>query len=82
MPTVQTAEESIVVVLAPRQYLEGHGLKIDLEQRLEITGSRVARPGAPVLVAAEIKAGNRTVRLRDPDGRPLWQAEQGKPQGP
>jgi hypothetical protein len=69
---VKTDKEEISVVLGPRWYLENQDVKIEAKDRLEIKGSRVTVQGQPTLIAAEVKKGDETLRLRDESGVPVW----------
>lgn len=39
---------------------------------MEVTGSRVTFDGKPAIIAAEVKKGGETLKLRDEKGRPVW----------
>jgi hypothetical protein len=45
--------------------------------RIEVTGWRVVR-GKSALVAAELKRGDRIMRLRDREGASLWRRRTGR----
>ena len=47
-------------------------VKIEPKDKVEIKGSRVTMQGQPVLIAAEVKKGDETLKLRDDAGIPLW----------
>ncbi|MCM8781112.1 MAG: hypothetical protein NC908_04240 [Candidatus Omnitrophica bacterium] len=49
-------------------------------ETLTITGSKLTTGQGVVLLAAEIKAGDQVIKLRDAQGQPLWR-QQG-PGGP
>jgi hypothetical protein len=74
MVTVQLAtdKETLTVWLAPSWFLEGQDFKISGLDRLEVTGSRLMVDGRPLVLAAAVKKGDRTLRLRDAQGNPLW----------
>jgi len=60
------------VILGPQWYLENQDVKIEPKDKVEIKGSRVTIQGKPALVAAEVKKGEETLRLRDESGVPVW----------
>jgi hypothetical protein len=70
--TMKTDRETIVVVLGPVSYVEGQQLTITPKDKLEIKGSRMSIDGQPALIAAEVKKGDKIVKLRDESGVPLW----------
>jgi hypothetical protein len=39
---------------------------------VEVKGSRVTIAGKPVVIAAEVKKGDETLKLRDDNGIPAW----------
>jgi hypothetical protein len=69
---VKTDKEEVSVVLGPQWYLENQDVKLEPKDKVEIKGSRVTVQGKPALIAAEVKKGNETLRLRDESGAPVW----------
>ena len=47
-------------------------MQLGVGDRVDIRGSRVSVEGKPTLIAAEVRKGNETLRLRDDQGLPLW----------
>jgi len=70
--TLKTSDGQIAVHVGPNWFLEKQGLAIAQGDELEVTGSRVVFEGAPVIIAAQIKKGDQTVRLRKDSGVPVW----------
>ncbi len=71
--TLQTAGgKKITVILGPRFYVEKQGVKIAVLDRIEVTGSLIQLQGKPALIAAEVRKGSQVLKLREPDGLPLW----------
>ena len=70
--TVQTGQEAIPVILCPVWYLEQQKFTLGPGDALEVRGSRVTVEERPYLIAAEVKKGKKTLKLRDQDGLPLW----------
>jgi hypothetical protein len=68
----------LAVRLGPAWYLEEQKLAPKVGDVLEITGSRVTVAGEPVIIAAQVKQGDRTVMLRDAGGLPLWRGRGGQ----
>jgi len=70
--TVKTDSETIAVHLGPSWYLAERGLKLEPRDHVEVLGSRVAVGDGQEMIAAEIKKGEKIVKLRDAGGTPLW----------
>jgi hypothetical protein len=69
---VKTEKETVSVHLGPAWYIENQDVKIEPKDKVEIKGSRVTFEGKPAIIAAEIKKGDETLRLRDDAGVPAW----------
>ena len=69
---LKTDTGEIWVHLGPTWYLDKQGLKIATGDRIEVRGSRVTLEGQPAIIAAEVKKGNQSLRLRDATGVPAW----------
>ncbi len=69
---LDTRHGSLVVHLGPGWFMERHGLKLQRHDEVTITGSRVILGGRPVLIAARITRGHKTLVLRNAQGVPLW----------
>ena len=70
--TLKTADGELAVHLGPSWYVDRQPLKIAPHDVLEVTGSRVTYQGKPALLAAEIKKGSESMRLRTAEGLPMW----------
>ncbi len=70
--TLKTEREKIPVILGPAWFFEQQGIAISALDKIQVTGSRVMFQGKPVLIAAEVKKGGQTLKLRDDNGLPLW----------
>ena len=69
---LKTAKETIAVHLGPSWYIENQDVKIAPNDKLEIKGSRVTLEGKPAIIAADVKKGDETLKLRDEKGYPVW----------
>jgi hypothetical protein len=69
---VKTDKETITVYLGPSRYIEDQDVKIAQKDKLDIKGSRIVYQEKPVLVASEVKKGDKLLKLRDESGMPLW----------
>ena len=70
--TLNTSRGKVLVILMPEKYAGERGLPLKPKDRLEVTGSRITLPGTPAIIAAEIRYGERILKLRDATGRPVW----------
>ena len=70
--TLQTNQETIPVILGPAWYLEQQQVTVNPGDALEVRGSRITLEERPCIIAAEVKKGEKTLKLRDQDGLPVW----------
>jgi len=69
---VKTDKETISVHLGPGWYIENQEIKIEPKDKVEVRGSRITFEGKPAIIAAEVKKGDETLKLRDENGFPVW----------
>lgn len=72
---LKTAKDTLPVHLGPVWFMKKQKREIAPGDRLEITGSRVNSGGKQVIMASEIKKGDKTLKLRDEKGVPVWGKE-------
>lgn len=77
--TLQTNKGTISVHLGPAWYLEKQIPQIEANDTLTVTGSRVTVDGKPAIIAAQVKKGNATLKLRGDNGVPLWSGRSRRP---
>jgi hypothetical protein len=70
--TLKTEQGPIEVILGRGSYVEQQGLKFEPQDKVTVKGSRVAVAGKPTIIAAEVTKGEKTLKLRDAKGMPLW----------
>ena len=71
--TLQTADNKIVDVhLGPAWYLDKQAVRIEAQDKITVTGSRVSVNEKPAIIASEIKKGAEVLKLRDSNGVPEW----------
>lgn len=68
---------TISVHLGPTWFLEKEGIKISPEDHVTVSGSKITFNGEPALIAAEIRKGEKTWKLRHDNGVPLWSGRKG-----
>ncbi len=69
---LKTEKETIQVHLGPGWFIERLDTKIMKGDTVEVKGSRVTVGGKPAIIAAEVKKGGETLKLRDENGVPVW----------
>ncbi|OPX99018.1 MAG: hypothetical protein A4E58_00529 [Syntrophorhabdus sp. PtaB.Bin006] len=69
---VKTDKETLPVHLGPAWYIENQDIRIQVKDRIEVRGSRIAFQGKPAIIAAEVKKGDEILQLRNENGFPAW----------
>jgi hypothetical protein len=69
---LRTAQGELSVHLGPSWFVDRQAMKIAPHDTIEVTGSRVTYDGKPALIAAQVRKGSQSLRLRTADGVPLW----------
>jgi hypothetical protein len=73
MAVVKTAQGSKAVLLGPDVYLDRVKMVLKSGDQVEVTGSRIpSQKLGEIIVAAEVKSGGKTFKLRDEQGVPVW----------
>lgn len=75
---LRTDKEEIPVHLGPAWYINKQPVKIAAQDTIEVRGSRVTFEGKPAIIAAEVKRGDQTLKLRDENGVPVWSGSRRK----
>jgi hypothetical protein len=73
--TLRTEKEIIKVFLGPSLYVDKLPVQIKVLDKIQVTGSKITWKGKPVILAAEIKRGDQVLKLREPDGTPVWSGQ-------
>ncbi|KAB2879461.1 DNA-binding protein [bacterium] len=69
---IKTDKEQISVHLGPAWYIDNQDIDLSKNDKVEVKGSRVTIDGKPVIITAELKRGDDTLKLRDDNGFPAW----------
>jgi hypothetical protein len=69
---LRTAKNLIPVHLGPLWYLENQDVDLKPNDVVDVTGSRIFCVNQDVIMANEVRHGDKTIKLRDPKGHPLW----------
>jgi hypothetical protein len=64
--------EILPVHVGPSNYLAQQGFSFAAGDEVEVTGSRVKFEGSDVLIAREIRRGEKVLTLRNSEGIPVW----------
>jgi len=70
--TMKTDEETVSVHLGPEWFIGSRNIMFQVNDNLEVTGSRIIFEGKPAIIAAEVKMGDQMLKLRDERGFPVW----------
>ncbi len=70
--TLKTEAAKITVFLGPSMVLDKLPVKIKALDKIEVTGSKITWEGKPVIIAAQVKKGDQVLKLREPNGVPVW----------
>lgn len=73
--TLKTEKETISVHLGPSWFLDKQIVKIIAKDKITVKGSRITFNGKPAMIAAEITKADKTLKLRDANGFPLWSGQ-------
>jgi hypothetical protein len=69
---LKTSKGLIPIHLGPLWYLENQEIDLKPNDNVQVTGSRVFCVNQDVIMAIEVRHGDKTFKLRDPKGHPLW----------
>jgi hypothetical protein len=69
---LQTEKETIPVQLGPAWYIDKQTPRIEANDTITVTGSRLTMDGRSAIIAADITKGNDILKLRDDNGMPVW----------
>jgi hypothetical protein len=69
---LQTKEGKITIFFGPTLYVGKLLVQIKVMDGIQVTGFKVAWEESSVILAAEIKKGEQPLKLRDPNGVPVW----------
>jgi hypothetical protein len=64
--------ETVTVHVGPSNYLHQQGFSFAAGEQIDVTGSRIKFEGSDVLIAKEIKRGEKVLVLRNSEGIPVW----------
>lgn len=70
--TLRAAAETLAVRVGPGSVLARARMVLTPGDSVDVTGSRITLFGEPTIVATELRAGGRTLALRDRKGRAVW----------
>lgn len=70
--TLKTGTKTVLVYLGPGWFIEKQDLTLASKDQVEITGSYITFQGQPVIIAAQVQKGDKSLKLRDPAGIPAW----------
>jgi sporulation protein YlmC with PRC-barrel domain len=68
--------KTMIVHTGPKQHIDQQELKFDQGKKVKITGSKVQLDGQTVILATKVTADDKSVDLRDVQGKPRWSDQQ------
>lgn len=69
---LQTGNGTIAVELGPAWYVDRQTPRIDVNDMIMVTGSRMTIGGKSIVIAAEVRKQNEILKLRDANGVSVW----------
>ena len=69
---VRFEAETLIVHVGPTPYLTQEGFALAEGDQIEVIGSKIKFEGNDVLVAREIRKGDKMLTLRNRQGIPVW----------
>lgn len=72
--TLKTDTDTLDVHVGPSAFLTEKKFEIAAGDQVEVVGSKTKYEGADALLAREIKKGDKSLILRNPQGIPQWSA--------
>ena len=69
---LQTGQETVAVQLGPAWYIDKQTPRIQPNDTIKVTGSRVTVDGRSMIVAADVTKGNEFLKLREANGIAVW----------
>ena len=69
---LKTGKDTISIHVGPAWFVNNQNIKINLKDKVAVTGSKIIYQNSPTIIASEIKKGNETITLRDKNGYPVW----------
>jgi hypothetical protein len=69
---LQTEKETIAVQLGPAWFIDKQVPRIEPNDTITVTGSRVTMDGRLTIVAADVAKGSELLKLREDNGIPVW----------
>jgi hypothetical protein len=75
---IKQGDEKISVYVCAKPFEEEMGISFAKGDQIAVTGSKVKREGADVILARELVKGEDTLMFRDAKGAPVWNPRTGK----
>jgi hypothetical protein len=69
---LNTGNGNITIHLGPAWFIDNQDIKINKDDNISVTGSRVSYNGDQIIIAKEVIKGDQNLKLRDDNGYPMW----------
>jgi hypothetical protein len=73
--TLKTDTGKITVFLGPDLYVDKLPVQIQNLDKIQVTGSKITWEGKQVILAATITKRDQVLKLREPNGVPVWSGQ-------
>ena len=75
---MKTSDQSYDVHLGPTSYLADQKFALAKNDEVEVVGSKIKQGDSEVVLARELKKGDKTLALSDKQGIPRWSMGPGR----
>jgi hypothetical protein len=75
---IKNGDDKIHIYVCPKPFEEEMGISFSKGDQIAVTGSKVKRDEADVILARELVKGEDTLLFRDAKGNPVWDPRTGK----
>jgi hypothetical protein len=65
-------KDTVEIFLCPKSFLDQIGVSVKVDEKVEVTGSKVKHNGTDLILAREMLKSGETLTFRFPDGKPAW----------
>jgi hypothetical protein len=77
-PILRSAGAQVEIHLGPQPFLAKEKFALAVGDSIEVIGSKVKYQGREVILARQVSKGDRTLKLRDMSGKPVWSMPMGR----
>jgi hypothetical protein len=67
--------KTVTVHLGPHSFLRDQNVSFQKGDKITITGAQTELNGRSIVIASQVKKDDKTIQLRDDQGKPMWNAQ-------